>query len=130
MRSFRLDGESVNHFLESWPTLLVAALLAGLFVYVGLAHLWGVVAGVLLGGVYGGYLLRGFASKRLRERYPNARWHGLLSIGMATLTLGVATRMAFPQVQGPSFDLAWLGVSFCSILAFVVANRHDDDVVR
>ena len=49
---------------------------------------------------------------------------------MATLTLGVAARMAFPQVQGPSFDLAWLGVSFGSILAFVVANRHDDDVVR
>ncbi len=67
MKSFRLDGESVAAFLESWPALLVGALLGGLFVYFGLAHLWGVVAGVLLFGIYGGYLLRGVASKRLQK---------------------------------------------------------------
>ena len=102
---------------------------AGL-VYFGREQTWGPIAGVLLCGVYGGYALRGAASARLRERYPNARFHALLSIGMATLTLGIATRMAFPAVQGSAFDLAWLGVSFASILAFVVANRHDEDVVR
>jgi hypothetical protein len=130
MKSFRLDRDSVTEFLDSWPSLLVGALLAGAFVYVGLTHVWGVVAGVVLCGVYGGYLLRGVAADRLRETYPNARWHGLLSVGMATMTLGVAARMAFPQVQGGVLDLAWLGVSFSSILAFVVANRHDGDVIR
>ena len=130
MKSFRLEGDSVAEFLDSWPSWSIGALLAVAFVYIGIGHPWGRVAGVVLCGVYGGYLLRGVASERLRKRYPNAQRHWLLSIGMATLTLGVATRMAFPRVQGSSFDLAWLGVSFGSILAFVLVNRHDEDVVR
>jgi hypothetical protein len=130
MKSFRLDADSVAEFLDSWLALLVGGLLVGTLVYVGIRHPWGRVAGVLLGGIHGGYALRGVASARLRKQYPNARWHWLLSIGMATFTLGFATRMAGPQVQGLAFDLAWLGVSFCSILAFVVANRRDPDVFR
>jgi hypothetical protein len=130
MRSFRLDSDSVAHFLDSWPSLVIGALLAGVCVYVGINQPWGRVAAVLLCGVYGGYLLRGVTSKRLRRRYPNASYLWLLSAGMATMTLGVATRMAFPDVQGTTFDLAWIGVSFVSILAFVLANRGDEDVVR
>jgi hypothetical protein len=130
MRSFRLDAASVGRFLDAWPTWVVGAAVAGALVYLGREQTWGPIAGVLLCGVSGGYLLRGAASARRRDRYPNARSHVLLSVGMATLTLGVATRMAFPAVQGSAFDLAWLGVSFASILAFVVANRHDEDVVR
>jgi hypothetical protein len=130
MKSFRLDGDSVAWFLDSWPALLIGGLLTGVLVYVGMRHPWGRVAGVLFCGAYGGYALRGVATKGLRKQYPNARWHWLLSIGLATATLGVFTRMAFPEVQCSSFDLAWLGVSFGTILAFVIANRHDPDVVR
>jgi len=130
MKSFRLDRDSVAEFLDSWPTLLIGGLLVGALVYIGFRHPWGWVAGLLLCGVYGVCALRGVVSDRLRKRYPNARFHWLLSIGMATATIGVFTRMAFRQVQGSSFDLAWLGASFCSILAFVVANRKDEDVVR
>jgi hypothetical protein len=129
MKSFRLDGDLVAEFLDSWPTLLIGGLLVGALVYVGFKQPWAWVAGMLLCGVYGGYELRGVASGQLRKRYPNARFHWLLSIGMATLTIGAATREAFRQVQGTGFDLAWLGVSFCSILAFVVANRQDEDVI-
>jgi hypothetical protein len=130
MKSFRLDPSSVSEFLDSWPALLIGASLAGVLISLGIAHPWGRVGSVLLCGVYGGYRLRGVASDRLRERYPNARLHWLLSIGMATLTVGVLARMAFPEVQGTSFDMAWLGLSFGSILAFVIANRKDGDVVR
>jgi hypothetical protein len=49
---------------------------------------------------------------------------------MVTLMLGVFSRMAFREIQGSSFDLAWLAVSFGAILTFVLANRHDPDVVR
>ena len=130
MKSFRLDRDSVASFLDSWPALVFGGLVVGACVYVGMTHPWGRVAGVLLCGLYGGYALRGVAAGRLRKRYPNARWIGLLSIGTATLLIGVFTRMAFREVEGSSFDLAWLGVSFGSILTFVIANRHDPDVIR
>jgi len=130
MKSFRLDRDSVVCFLDSWPVLLVGGLVTcGLF-SVGMSQSWGRLVGLLFCGIYGGFALRGFAAERLRRQYPNARWHTLLSIGMMTATLGVLTRMVFREVQGSSFDLAWLGVSFVTILAFVIANRHDPDVVR
>jgi hypothetical protein len=49
---------------------------------------------------------------------------------MATIVLGLTTRVAFPQVQGTRVDLAWLGASFALILAFVVGNRMNKHVVR
>ena len=130
MKSFRLDRDSVVEFLDSWPALLVGGLVTGGLSYVGMSQPWGRVLGLLLCGVYGGFALRAVAAGRVRRRYPNARWHWLLSVGLATATFGVLTRMAFREVEGSSFDLAWLGVSFGTILAFVIANRHDPDVVR
>jgi hypothetical protein len=130
MRSFRLDPDSIAAFLDSWPALVIGFLLLCLSTYLGIAHLWGPVCAVVLCGTYGGFLLRGIATQRLREQYPGARWVWLLSVGFTTLMVGVATRMAFPLTQAWPFDLAWLGVSFFSILAFVLANRKDKNVVR
>lgn len=130
MRSFRLDPDSVAGFLGSWSALVAGAVLACLTVYLGITHLWGRVCAMLVCGIYGGCLLRGVAAHRLREQYPAARRVWLLSVGLTTLVVGVATRMAFPQTQGTAFDLSWLGASFLTILVFVVANRKDKDVIR
>ena len=129
-RSFRLDPDSVTEFLDSWPALLIGALVACLSVYLGMTHLWGRIFAVFLFGTYGGFLLRGVAGERLREQYPGARWVWLLSVGFTTLVVGVATGMAFPETRGSAFDRAWLGVAFFSILAFVLANRKNKNVVR
>jgi hypothetical protein len=130
MRSFRLDRDSIAEVLDSWPALVVGILLASLFAYLGIMHLWGRVCAVLLSGTYGGFLLRGVVGRRLREQYPGARWIWLLSVASATLVVGVAARMAFPQIQATAFDSAWLGVSLFSILAFILINRKDKNVVR
>lgn len=130
MRSFRLDPDSVAEFFDSWPALFIGALLAAISVYLGISHLWGRVSAVLILGLYGGYLLRGVATDKLREKYAGARCIWLLSAGMTTTMVGVATRMAFPQTQGASFDLAWLGVAFFTILAFVVINRKNPNVMK
>jgi len=130
VKSFRLDPDSVTEFFDSWPALVTGALLVCLSAYLGITHLWGWIFAVLICGIYGGYLLRGVTTRRFQEKYPGARWMWLLTVGMTTPTVGVATRMAFPQTQGTAFDLAWLGVSFFSILAFVVINRKNVHVVR
>jgi len=39
-------------------------------------------------------------------------------------------RVTFRAWQGTNFDLAWLGVSFVTILAFVVLNRGNKDVIN
>jgi hypothetical protein len=130
MKSFRLDRDSVREFFDSWPALVIAAILGGLSVYFGVTQVWGRVAALLVFGVYGGYLLRGRVGERLQEKYPSARWVWLVAVGMTTAGFGVATRMAFPQVQGSAFDLTWLAISFLSILVFVIVNRKNKDVVQ
>jgi hypothetical protein len=85
---------------------------------------------VLICGVFGGYMLRGVVARRFREQYPGARWIGLLTVGLTSVVVGVATMLAFPHSLGTPFDLAWLGTSFFSILLFVLINRKNKDVVR
>ena len=130
MRSFRLDPDSVAELRDSWPVLVLGGLLACLFAHLGRPHLGRPIVGVLIGGLYLGYLLRGQVGRRLQQSYPGARFVWLLSGGMATLVLGFAARMVFPQIQGKPFDLAWLGVSFFSILGFVLLNWTNPSVIR
>ena len=128
LNSFRLDPKSVADFFDSWPAVIVAVVLGGGFAYLGIAHLWGRITAIMILGIYGGYVLRGTAADRLREKYPGARWIWLLAAGMTTAALGVASRMAFPAIQGTAFNLAWIGVSFVTILVFIVANRNNPAV--
>lgn len=130
MKSFRLDRESVGDFIQSWPIILIALALTGLLAYLGwLDAAWRVCL-VLFAGAYFGYVLRGMLSQNLREHYPNARWIGLLSVGLVVATFGGTVRMAFPATQGGLVDIVWLSMSFVCILAFVVINRRDPDVLR
>jgi hypothetical protein len=127
MRSFRLDPDSVTDFLRSWPVLLLGGLIAAMVVFLGSAYWWTrILLPVLMGVCVGPRLFVG----RIREQYPNARHVWLLSIGMMTALVGVVARMAFPAWQGSKFDLTWLGVTFFTILAFVLLNRGDHDVVH
>jgi hypothetical protein len=130
MRSFRLDPESVTEFFQAWPALLMGGLLAGVSVYLGLVHHWGPVCGIFMGGTCGVYLIRGVTARRLKETYPGARSIWLLTAGITAAVFGAATMLALPRRLGPGFDLAWLGISFFSILGFVIVNRKNADVIR
>ena len=130
MKSFRLDTDSVVDFLDAWPAVVIGILLASLSAWLGITHLWGRAVAVLLCAIYGGFLVRGVFCQRLREQYPGARWVWLLAAGLTTIAVGLAVRMALPTFQSPAFDLACLGDSFFLILAFVLANRKDKNVVR
>ncbi len=130
MRSFRLDPNSVTDFFDAWLALLIALLLVCLAAYLGIANGWGRVITVLASGTYFGFSLRGVGAHPLRERYPGARWFWLLTVGLATSVVGAATLMAFPAQRATAFDLTWLGVSFFAILAFILANRKNENVVR
>jgi hypothetical protein len=108
----------------------MGGLLAGFSVYLGLVHLWGPICGILIGGTCGAYLIRGVTARRLQESYPSARSIWLLTAGITTAVFGAATMMALPRSLGTGFDLAWLGISFFSILGFVLVNRNNADVIR
>ncbi len=127
MRSFRLDAESVETLVESWPLILVSAVAGvGLSVFARDSP-WGQLLIPLLYGVaLGPSLLSG----QLRRQYPTARHLWLLAIGMTTSGVGLVGRMTFPAWQGTAFDLTWLGISFFSILTFVLVNRRNKDVVQ
>lgn len=126
MKSFRLDHDSVTEFLQSWPVFIAGGLIGSTVVVIGRDQWWSRLFIPLLGVCLGPRLFVG----RMRERYPTARHLWLLSIGTMTALLGVVLRMAFRAWQGTAFDLTWLGVSFFTILAFVVLNRGNKDVIK
>jgi hypothetical protein len=130
MRSFRLDPDSVAEILDSWPAFVIAPLLLCLFAYFGLTHLWGRVCAVLVCGLFGGYMLRGVTARRFRQEYPGARWFWLLTVGQTSAVVGVATMLAFPHRLGTWFDLTWLGITFFSVLLFVLINRKNKYVIQ
>lgn len=130
MKSFRLDRRSVAHCIQSWPLIVVAVGASVWLGYLGWFDAVWRVSLVVFAGLYFGYIVRGSLAQNLKDRYPNARFIGLLSVGLVVATLGVGTRMAFPDTQGGLLDIVWLAVSFVFILTFVVINRHHPDVLR
>jgi hypothetical protein len=68
MKSFRLDRESVNDFVASWPIMFIAVAVASLFGYFGwLDTVWRVCL-VVFAGAYFGYVFRGTLTQSLLER--------------------------------------------------------------
>ena len=130
MKSFRLDRQSIDEFLSSWPSLLIALAITGGLAYAGwLLPGWRIVL-VLFAGGYFGYALRGTLTQSIAERYPMARCRGLLAVGMVVLTLGVLARFSFPESQTTPLDAIWLSTAFVCILLFIIINRKDPDVFR
>ena len=109
---------------------MIAPLLVCLFAYLGITHVWGRVCAVVMCGIFGGYMLRDVKACRFSEHYPGARWIWLLTVARTSLVVGVATMMAFPNRLGMPFDVAWLAMSFFSILLFVLINRKNRSIVR
>jgi len=130
MRSFRLDRESLSDALQSWPAMVGAIAMCCAVAYVGWTHLFWRGLVIVFAGYYFGYVARGNLFHNLQEKYPQARYIGLLSMGMVTLTLGVLVRMTFREMQGGAFDVVWLLAAFIAILAFVIINRRDPDIWR
>ena len=130
MKSFRLDTESIHDAIASWPAILAAVAISAGLAYLGwLDAAWRALL-ILFATAYFGYLLRGRFADKLRAKYPNAKCLGLVSIGLTSATLGVFVRMLMPSLQGGWTDYVWLTVSFTTILAFVILNRHDPDVFK
>lgn len=128
MRSFRLDTDSINDAIESWPVILAALAISGLLLYVGwFAPIWRAIL-IAFAAIYFGYALRGSLTNNLRSQYPNATCIWLVSIGLTSAALGVIARMLLPSLQGGIADYVWIVLSFTTILAFVVINRRDPDV--
>jgi len=126
MKSFRLDPDSVKDVLKGWPLMLILIIAGSLLAWLSVRYEWvrifvPLVFGVAIGPTIG---------SQLRQKYPTATGLWLLTIGMTTCLIGVLARMAFPSWQGTGFDLSWLGITFCSILAFVIINAGNKDVVR
>jgi len=130
MKSFRIDTDSINDAIESWPALLTALAISASLAYVGwFDATWRGIL-IVFGAVYFGYALRGTLTHNLRSKYPKATCIWLVSIGLTSVALGVIARMFLPSLQGGLTDYVWIAVSFTTILAFVVINRHDPDVLK
>lgn len=129
MKSFRIDTDSVNDAVESWPALLIALAISATLAYWGWLDAACRATLVAFGAIYFGYVLRGALTRGVRSKYPNASCLWLLSIGLTSATLGVIVRMLFPSLQGGLTDYVWLAVSFLTILSFALINRHDPDVL-
>lgn len=125
MKSFRLEPVSVEQLVESWPAVVILVALGALFGRLQVTYAW---ARVLI-PVFLGFALVPLSIGRLRHKYPTAKQLWLLCSGAGVCLVGVATRTAFPAWQAERFDLVWVGTSFFLILAFVVANRGDKEVV-
>jgi hypothetical protein len=84
---------------------------------------------IIFMAIYFGYAMRGTFTHSVRSKYPNASFVWLISIGLTAAAVGVFARMLMPSLQGGLTDYVWIAVSFLSILAFVVINRNDPDVL-
>lgn len=130
VKSFRLDTDSIQDAIESWPAILLALTITAVLAYGGwLDAVWRGTL-IVFGAIYFGYIMRGTITHRLRSKYPNAAYIWLLSIGLTSAGLGVIARMILPTLQGGLTDYIWIGVSFTSILTFVLINRRDPDVLK
>jgi hypothetical protein len=130
VKSFRLDTDSIKDAIESWPAILTALAISAPLLHVGwFDATW---RGILIAfaAVYFGYALRGTLTKNIRSKYPNATCIWLVSIGLSSAAFGVIARMLMPSLQGGIADYLWIILSFTTILAFVVINRRDPDVLK
>jgi hypothetical protein len=130
MKSFRLYTGPKAELIQGIVALLIGV---GLFLalhYVTIAETaWRVVA-VMAGAVFVGYLCRGQLSRSLRQQYPNARWIGLLAVGLAIAAFGVIARFVVPGAEEGAFTLAFILPAGGCIATFVIINRSDPDVTR
>ena len=130
MKSFRLHTDSKRELIQFVITVLIGI---GAFLaphYFPIAETALRVAVVLGGAVSVGYLCRGQLCRALGQRYPNARWIGLLAVGFAVLTFGGIARFVIPGAQETGFTLAFILPAGASIAEFVIVNRRDSDVMR
>lgn len=125
MKSFRFEPVSIEQLIESWPVLVISVAGGALFGFLQVTYAW---ARVLV-PVFLGFALVPLSARRLRQKYPTAKQLWLLSSGAGICLVGVVTRTALPARQGGRFDLFWIGTSFVFILAFVLANRGNKEVV-
>jgi hypothetical protein len=130
MKSFRLETGSKQEVIQTIIALLIGVGLFFALDYFRITDAVWRVAALLAGAVFAGYLGRGHLCRRLRQRYPKARWIGLLAVGIAIATFGVIARFVVPGAEEGSFTLAFIIPAGACIATFVIINRKDPDVTR
>lgn len=84
MKSFRLDTDSINDAIESWPALLAALAISAGLAYMGwFDPAWRGLL-IIFAALFFGYSLRGAFTHKIRLKYPNATCIWLISIGMTS----------------------------------------------
>ena len=130
MKSFHLDTTSKREVIQ-----MVGALLIGVGLFFALeyfqitATVWRAVT-LLSGAVFVGYLCRGHLCRSLRRKYPNARWIGLLAIGLSIASFWATARLVVPGAEDGSLTLVFIIPAGACIATFVFINRKDPNVTR
>ncbi|MFO0826567.1 MAG: hypothetical protein U0572_00315 [Phycisphaerales bacterium] len=124
MKSFRLHIGSKSELVKDVVGLSIGV---GLFLVLHRFHIaatgWRIIA-ILAGAVFVGYVCRGRLSRKLRTRYPNARWIGLLAVGLAIATFGVIAHFVVPGADEHALTLAFILPAGACIAIFVIVNRE------
>ena len=130
MKSFRLHTGSKSEVIQ---TIIATLIGVGLFLalhYLGITDaVWRIVA-ILAGAVSVGYLCRGHLARGLRQKYPNARWVGLVAVGFTIATFGAIAHFVVPSADESTITSAFFIPAGLCIAAFVFINRKDPDVTR
>jgi|JI10StandDraft_1071094.scaffolds.fasta_scaffold351516_2 hypothetical protein len=130
MKSFRLHIGPKSELVQDVVGISVGAGLFLILHFFPIAETaWRIIA-IIAGAVFVGYVCRGRLSRSLRTRYPNARWIGLLAVGLAIAMFGVIARFVVSKADENATTLAFILTAGACIATFVVVNRQDPDVAR
>jgi len=133
MKSFRFKRPAGDDKTEVLALFIGMAIVAGLYAAldsIGLAHFTPKVFALMLAPFFVIHLFRGNLKRIVRERYPSAKHIWLLGIAAALFASWQIAEHAIPTLGQGWPALAFLLPAIGAIVAFLVINRHDPDVMR
>ena len=130
MKSFRLHTGSTAEIVQLIIAAIISIGLFWTFRYFQITDTAYRVISIMVVAVVVAYLCRGTLCRSLRRQYPNARWIGLLAVGISVATFGTAARFIVPGADQGALTLGYILTAGACIATFVIINRSDPDVTR
>ncbi len=133
MKSFRFKRPAGDDKLEVIALLIGMAIVAGLYAAldsIGLANFTPKVFALMLTPIFVIHLFRGGLKQIARSRYPSAKHIWLLGIAAASFSSWGIAQICFPEAEQGWIALGFILPSIGAIVAFLVINRHDPDVMQ